>query len=165
MPQLDFATYSSQIFWLFVTFVTLYFMLARSLLPRVHEVMESRQSKIAHDMDRAEQLRHEAEEARANYEKALADSRMKAQSLIAESSALMEKSAHTRHAELDAKLAHQLEEAEANIAMAKTQALARLAPVSKELTQQIIEQLTGQKSPAGKVSETVDRLIKQKEAA
>lgn len=165
MPQLNTEHFSSQIFWLLVTFIALYAMLSRSLLPRVHDVMEGRQSKIAHDMDRAEQLRTEAEEAKVIYEKALQESRAKAQNLMAESAALVEKAATSRQAELDSKLERQLAEADANIQTAKAQALARLAPVSKELTQQIIEQLTGEKSSAGKVSETVDKLIKQKEAA
>lgn len=162
MPQLDVTTFSSQIFWMVVTFAFLYLLLSRALLPRIHGVMESRQTKINHDIDRAEQLRNEAEEARETYERALRESRGKAQDLIAESSALMEKSAHARHAELDKKIEKQLADAEANIASAKSEALAKLAPVSKELTQQIVEKLTGQKLQTSEVSAVVDGLIKGK---
>lgn len=162
MPQLDVTTFSSQIFWLVVTFAFLYLLLSRSILPRIHSVLESRQSKISHDIDRAEQLRNEAEEARENYERALRDSRIKAQLLIAESSALMDKSSAARHAELDKKLEKQLADADANITSAKAEALAKLAPVSKELTQQIVEKLTGQKLQASEVSAVVDSLIKEK---
>lgn len=165
MPQLDIAWFSSQIFWLIVTFAFLYLLLSRSVLPRIHTVMESRQNKITHDIDRAEQLRNEAEEARETYERALKDSRAKAQSLITESAALMEKSSNARHAELDKKLDKQLSDAEAGIAAAKSDALAKLAPVSKELTQHIVEKLTGQKLNEKEVATVVDGLIKEKSHA
>lgn len=162
MPQLDVDWFSSQIFWLIVTFAFLYLLLSRSILPRIHTVMESRQNKITHDIDRAEQLRNEAEEARETYERALRESRSKAQSLISESAALMEKSSTARHAELDRKLEKQLADAGGSIASAKAQALDKLAPVSKELTQQIVEKLTGQKLQAAEVGAVVDSLIKEK---
>lgn len=162
MPQLDTGMFSTQIFWLIVTFAFLYLLMARSILPRIHTVLESRQSKISHDIDRAEQLRNEAEEARETYERALRESRLKAQQLIAESSALMEKSATARHAELDKKLEKQLGDAEANIASAKAEALTKLAPVSKELTQQIVEKLTGQKLQTSEVGSAIDSLMKEK---
>lgn len=165
MPQLDIDWFSSQIFWLIVTFAFLYLLLSRSVLPRIHTVMESRQNKITHDIDRAEQLRNEAEEARETYERALKDSRAKAQSLITESAALMEKSSNARHAELDKKLDKQLSDAEAGIAAAKSDALAKLAPVSKELTQHIVEKLTGQKLNEKEVAAVVDGLIKEKSHA
>lgn len=163
MPQLDTEWFASQIFWLIVTFAFLYLLLGRSILPRIHGVMESRQNKITHDIDRAEQLRNEAEEARETYERALRDSRSKAQSLIAESAALMEKSSAARHAELDRKLEKQLADAEESIAAAKADALAKLAPVSKELAQQIVEKLTGQKLQSNEVGTVVDSLIKEKD--
>jgi F-type H+-transporting ATPase subunit b len=162
MPQLNVDTFASQIFWLVVTFAFLYLLLGRSILPRIHTVMESRQNKITHDIDRAEQLRNEAEEARETYERALKESRSKAQALISESAALMDKSSAARHAELDKKLEKQLADAESGIASAKTDALAKLAPVSKELTQQIVEKLTGQKLQAAEVGAVVDSLIKEK---
>lgn len=162
MPQLNVDMFPSQIFWLVVTFAFLYLLLSRSILPRIHSVLENRQSKISHDIDRAEQLRNEAEEARETYERALKESRRKAQDLISESSALMDKSAAARHLELGKKLEKQLADAEANIASVKAEAMAKLAPVSKEITQQIVEKLTGQKLQASEVSAVVDSLIKEK---
>lgn len=160
MPQLDLSTFPSQIFWLVLTFALLYVLLARSILPRIHDVLENRQNKISHDLDRAEQLRNEAEEARQVYERALKESRSKAQSLIAESASLMEKSSAARHAELDVKLSKQLADAESTILSAKQEALGRLAPITKELTLEIVEKLTGTKPKEGDVTEAVDSLLK-----
>lgn len=161
MPQLQTDAFSSQIFWLVATFFFLWLLLSRRLLPEIHTILENRQTKINHDLDRAEKLRSEAEAARENYERALRESRTKAQALISESTILMEKSAGARHAELDIKLEKQMADAEANIRAAKSQALARLAPVSKELTQEIVEKLTGQKLGPSDVSTVVDSLMKE----
>lgn len=43
MPQFDIATFSEQIFWLFVIFAILYFLMSRIALPKVGEVLERRQ--------------------------------------------------------------------------------------------------------------------------
>ena len=39
MPQLDFSTFSNQIFWLIVTLVAIYFILSRLALPRIAGVL------------------------------------------------------------------------------------------------------------------------------
>ena len=57
MPQLDSDTFLSQIFWLIVTFGVLYWLLKTKALPKVSEVLEARQDRIASDLDRAATLR------------------------------------------------------------------------------------------------------------
>ena len=42
MPQLDFATFPNQIFWLIVTLVVIYFVLSRIALPRIGAVLAGR---------------------------------------------------------------------------------------------------------------------------
>ena len=64
MPQLDFATFASQIFWLVVTFGVLYLIMARSALPVIREVLQTRQTRIFEDLRKAEKLKEEAQEAK-----------------------------------------------------------------------------------------------------
>ena len=161
MPQLDPTYMHSQIFWLAVTFLALWAILSRTVLPRITTILENRQNKITQDLERAEKLGLEAEAARDHYEKALVESRTKAQALIAESAALMEKTSTARHNELTAKLDKQLTKAEADILSAKEDAMAKLTPIAKELTQEIVEKLTGQKLKAADVSSVVDSIAKE----
>ena len=56
LPQLDALTFPSQIFWLIVCFATLYYLLSKRALPRVGDILEARQERIAADLDRAAQL-------------------------------------------------------------------------------------------------------------
>ena len=73
LPQLDIETYASQIFWLIVTFIVLYFLVAKIAMPRIAEVLEGRQERIEDDLDKAETLKKEAYLVRVEegYEKAL----------------------------------------------------------------------------------------------
>ena len=66
MPQLDTTWFASQIFWLIIAFSVLYYLLSRKALPRLAEILEARQDRIAADLDEAERLRREAEEALAS---------------------------------------------------------------------------------------------------
>jgi F-type H+-transporting ATPase subunit b len=57
LPQLDTSSYPSQIFWLAVSFLLLFWLFRTKALPRVGEVLEARQDRIAADLDRATKLR------------------------------------------------------------------------------------------------------------
>lgn len=46
LPQLEISTYSSQIFWLLITFSILYFSLSRVFLPNIHNLLKKRDEYI-----------------------------------------------------------------------------------------------------------------------
>lgn len=46
MPQLDFAIYISQIFWLFIIFYSFYYIVLKHLLPTISEILKVRTSKL-----------------------------------------------------------------------------------------------------------------------
>ena len=75
MPQLDFSTFSNQIFWLVITLVVIYFILSRIALPRIGGALADRAGTITHDLAEAEDLKSQALAAEQAYEKALADAR------------------------------------------------------------------------------------------
>jgi F-type H+-transporting ATPase subunit b len=126
VPQLDVSTFSSQIFWLIICFTTLYLLLSRRALPRVSEILEARQDRIAADLDQAQRLRREAEAALSTYEKGIAKAQGEAHASLAEVQSRLQAETVERQAELDRQLATQLAEAEAQIAGAKERALAEI---------------------------------------
>ena len=82
MPQLDFSTWPNQIFWLLVTLVVIYFVLAKIALPRIGAVLADRKSTITNDLAAAEELKHKAVEAEKAYQEALANARTEAAKIV-----------------------------------------------------------------------------------
>lgn len=78
LPQFDPSTYSSQLFWLAVTFALLYVHFSRKTLPEIASVIENRQDRIRSDLEKAERLKGEAEQAQKAYDKLLGDARAEA---------------------------------------------------------------------------------------
>jgi F-type H+-transporting ATPase subunit b len=143
MPQLDVSTYASQIFWLIICFSILYYLLSRKALPRVAEILEARQDRIAADLDQAQRLRQEAEAALAQYEQVVARAQDEAHRLLAETQLRLQGDAAARQAELDDRLAKQLAAAEARIAAAKADALRELEEGAVSAAQAAAERLAG----------------------
>ena len=87
LPQLDFTTFPSQIFWLAVTCFVLFHLMNKVALPRISSVLEERADAIADDLDRAEEFKRKATEAEADYHQALADARAEAGKIVAQAKA------------------------------------------------------------------------------
>jgi F-type H+-transporting ATPase subunit b len=82
VPQLEVSTFVPQLFWLAVTFVVLYLLMAKIGLPRVGGLIEARRKRIDDDLARAAQLKTEAEVTLAAYQQALAAARAQAQAAV-----------------------------------------------------------------------------------
>jgi F-type H+-transporting ATPase subunit b len=143
VPQLEVWTFPSQIFWLIITFSILYYLLSRKALPRVSEILEARQDRIAADLDQAQRLRREAEAALATYEQSMIKAQDQAHRLVAEAQNRLQAEATERQAELDRQLGKQVAEAEQRIAAAKNRALAELEDAAVAAAQAAAERLAG----------------------
>jgi F-type H+-transporting ATPase subunit b len=143
VPQLDVSTFPSQIFWLIICFSILYYLLSRRALPRVSEILEARQDRIAADLDQAQRLRRDAETALAKYEEAIVKAQDRAHALLAENQSRLQAEAAARQGELDQQLAKQLAEAEARIAAARDRALAELEDAAIEAARAAAARLAG----------------------
>ena len=143
MPQFDFATFPSQIFWLIVCFAVLYFLLARSVLPKIGAALEARQRKIDDDLERATELELKAKEALAAYEAQLDGARDEAQSAIRQATEDMAAEAEQQHQALAKKLAAEVKAAEARIAEARKDALSNIQQVASETARAATARLIG----------------------
>ncbi|HSV29187.1 MAG TPA: F0F1 ATP synthase subunit B' [Candidatus Omnitrophota bacterium] len=161
MPQFDPAFFAPQLFWLAITFITLYFLMAKVALPKIGAVLDERQRKIDDNLDKAAQLKAEAEAAVAAYEKALAESRSHAHAVIKETAERLAKHAEERNKELNAKLADQIKAGEARISAAKDTALANVRTVAVEVAGAAIARLTGGSTDQTVVESAVAAALKE----
>ena len=160
MPQFDPAVWSPQLIWLAISFVALYFLMARVALPRVADVLEEREFKISDALRKAEGLRDDAEDAAAEYEKMMADARAKAQDEVRAVRERAAAEAVKRHAELNERLDGEIAAAEGRIAEARDEAVAGVREIAEELSAAAIERLLGEKADSQMVAAAVETSIK-----
>lgn len=160
MPQLDFSTFAPQIIWLVITFVALYFLMAKVALPRIATVLEERHDRVANDLDEAERLKRETDVAIANYETALAEARAKAHEIASATREKLSAAVDAERARVEKDLAAKADAAEATIQAAKEKALGEIGAVASETTEAIIKQLVGGRWTKAKISSAVAAAMK-----
>jgi F-type H+-transporting ATPase subunit b len=151
--------FAPQIFWLVVSFVVFYFLMSRIALPRIADLLEQRQDRIASDLDKAEEHHRDAEATLAEYEAALAEARAGAQAVLAEAAAKSAGEAERRGTEVGARLNREANEAAARIAAGKTQALVEARAVAAELAGAAVDRLIGLSVPVEDVEGAVERAL------
>lgn len=149
MPQLQIYDWAPQLIWLAISFVTLYIIMARVALPRISMVLEERRDRIASDLDAAEQLKKNTEEAIAAYEQALAEARNRAHAIAQEARDKLNAEVEAQRAEVEGQIAARTAEAEARIQKAKAAAMSNVNEVAAETAEAIVNKLVG-----GRVTKT-----------
>ncbi len=143
MPQLDFATFPNQIFWLVVALVAIYLILTRVALPRIGAVLAERRGTITNDIARAEALKQQAEEAEAAYNKALADARAEAGRIIDKTKAEMQEQLDIALQKADAEIAAKTAESERRLAAIRDSASAAVEEVARDTAAEVVSALGG----------------------
>jgi len=160
MPQLDFATFPNQWFWLIVTLVILYLVLSRVALPRIASVLSERQGVMSSDLEQAETLKQRAVEAEQAYVKALADARAEAGRIVAETKAEIQSDLNVAIAQADAEIAAKSAESEKAIAEIRKGAVKAVAEVATETTGNIVDAIMPGAGDAKKIAAAVAARMK-----
>jgi len=155
MPQFDPSSFASQLFWLYACFIVLFILLSVFAMPKIGAVLEERAKRIDGDLDKAHQLKTEAEAAIAAYEKALAESRAEAHKVLAANAAKIAEAAEARQKALGDKLSKQIKEGEARIQSAKDEALSHIREISTTLVKASVEKLTGQSADDAQIEAAI----------
>ncbi|MDM7928989.1 F0F1 ATP synthase subunit B family protein [Blastomonas fulva] len=158
MPQIDqiMSTYGSQFFWLVITFGLIYFVIGRSMLPKIQGTVDLRKGKIASDIAAAKAAHARADEIEEDYRQAHARARDAAMAVTAEAKAKGIREAEAKVREADVGIAAHLADAEAAIAAQQASALSEIEAVAVEAAQDIVARLT----PAKITKPQVNRAVK-----
>lgn len=163
MPQLDFSTFGNQIFWLVVTLVVIYLILARVALPRIGGILAERADAITSDLARAEELRTRAAEAEAAYEQALADARAEAGRISEQTRATIQAELAAEMEKAEAQIAARAAESESAIAAIRDEAVASITTVSRDTARAIVAAF-GVKADDKAVDAAVDARVNEVDA-
>ncbi len=162
MPQLDITTFSSQIIWLVITFAALFLVMWKVAVPRIADVLESRQQRIEDNLDKAAAFKKDAEAAIEAYEKAIAEARSEAQNLLSETAHSLSQEAAKQEAELAEKLQARIAESEAAIAKAKETAIAGVRDMAQDIAVAATEKLSGAAPDASAAGKAIDDAMKSR---
>ncbi|MAF94580.1 MAG: F0F1 ATP synthase subunit B' [Rhodospirillaceae bacterium] len=160
MPQLDVNTFLPQIVWLVITFAALFLLMWRVAVPRIADVLETRQRRIDDNLDKAVESKKEAEQTLAAYEQAIAEAHAGANTHIAEAAARMSAEAAEREAKLAEDLSARIAAAENEIAKAVDDAMNNIRAATIEVAAAALERLTGEAPGEKAVAKVIDNALK-----
>jgi len=143
MPQLNPLDWAPQLIWLVITFTLLYLLMTYVALPRIASVIDARMARIAKDLEAAERLRRETDQAIAAYEQALAEAKQRAHAIGDEGRAKLKAEVDAERAKLEAQLSAKAAEAEARITEAKNAALKDVNVVAADVATDVVRRLIG----------------------
>jgi len=162
MPQLNVVDFPPQLVWLVIAFIALMILTSRLAMPRIAHVLEQRETRIRGDLDRAERVKIEADEALAGYQKTMADARGKAQGEMRQTQAEIAAEAGKREAAFAQQLEQRTKTAEDSIVQVKTRALAELRGVGAEVAGRVLNKVAGVTLPPAEVQAAVDAAISER---
>lgn len=143
MPQLDIATFPSQIFWLGICFLALYFTLAYFVIPRIVGVLENREYVCEEKLNQASTYRAQAEDLLVEYEKMLAQARENAHQRYQSTVNATTLDMTQKKKDMLDKLQERLHMAEQELYRARLEASADIQSVAPEIAGEILQKLTG----------------------
>ena len=154
LPQLDIATWPSQLFWLVVLFGAGYVVMAKMVTPRIGAVLEERRQTLDGDLEKARNASADAAKTRAEYESDLEKARSDAAEFAKQAAMEATKKAEAADAKVARKLADKVSSAEVALAKAKTEALANLNDVAAEAAMDAVAALAGIKTTSAQAGKT-----------
>jgi len=144
-PPFDPALFASQLFWFALSFIALYVIMSRFVLPKVGATLAARAGTIEGDLDQAAQKSAQAENARASMEKAVAKARADARAMVDAARAEVQAKLAAEQEAAEARIAERINAAEARVDAAKQKALSEVPGLASGLAQDIADRI----APAG----------------
>ena len=154
-PPFDSTTFPSQLLWLAITFGAFYFLMSRVALPRISAILESRSDRIAQDLEEANRLKGESDEAIAAYEQELAEAKANAHSIAQKARDEAKAEMDAKRDAVEAEMASKIADAEKNIAGIKAKAMGEVSSIAADTTEALVGQLLGGKVTKSEITAAV----------
>lgn len=141
MPQLDPSSYTSQFFWLIVSFSCLYFLMSVFIIPKITETINKRQNLIDGHINSADKSKNKADKIFKDYENAINSAHSNA--LASYEKALSELNIFVNHKQLalQKELAKITEETQNSVEKEKKAALEKIDSTAGDLALNIMKKI------------------------
>jgi F-type H+-transporting ATPase subunit b len=145
MPQLDFATFPNQIFWLLVFSVVLFALVKIFIIPRMEDIFANRRKVIDGNIAKADELKHRVEEIERQISKEVSDAKEQCDKILKASQEKIKDQVNV--AMTDSKIAttELIEEAEKRFKDLRNNSQEAIRKISDDLVPEIIKKVTSTK--------------------
>ena len=161
MPQLNPEFWISQIFWLVLTFGTLYVALSKLILPKISANLELRKSQIQENIEAAEKKRKSSESKLKEYDQIVLKSKMEAKNIFKEVRDKVIKDINSKKETLDKQIDDEIKKAEKEIEVLKKSAPEKINKIAIETSAELVKKLIGADINNSSISAIADDLSKR----
>ena len=161
MPQLNPEFWISQIFWLTLTFGTLYIILSKLILPKISDNLEKRKSKIIENIEAADKQREDSEKKLKEYEEIILISKLEAKNIFNQAREKALKDINTKKEVLDKQIDDEINKAESEINVLRRSAPDKISKIAIETSSELLQKLIGADVNNSSISAIVDDFSKR----
>ena len=162
MPQLNPEFWAAQIFWLVLTFSSLYLIIWKVFLPKITLSIENRKSRVVNDLDEAQKLKENAEKKLNEYNKIIEESKKEAKKIIEDSKKKLDRDIKNKKQKFNEEIEKELIAAEKEIKDLKKSSISSINNIAAETSAEIIKQIVNIEVNKSSVSAIVDNIAKNK---
>ena len=161
MPQLNPEFWVSQIFWLTLTFGTLYIVLSKLILPKISTNLELRKLQISDNIEAADRQREESEAKLKEYDEIISRSKTEAISIFNQTKEKVLKDINVKREILDKQIDEEVKKAEEEINKLRIEAPIKINKIAIETSSELIKKLIGAEVNNSSISAIVDDLSRK----
>ena len=141
MPQLEFSTFSSQIFWLIISFALMLIMMRFLIVPRISSIIDQRNRYIENYIRKAEKLQEQALASLDKYNEAIEKAKMQAEQKNKENEAEINEFIRQKSEETISALNHKIYESEQMLCEQRRLALDEANKAASEISLVILKKI------------------------
>ena len=161
MPQLNPEFWVSQIFWLTLTFGTLYIVLSKLILPKISANLELRKSQIQENIEAAEKQRESSDAKLKEYDNIILQSKVEAKNIFKDAREKVIKDINSKKKTLDKQIDAEIKKAEQEIEVLRKNAPEKISKIAIETSAQLVKKLIGAEINNSSISAIVNDLSKK----
>ena len=142
LPQLDFNTYPSLIFWCVITLIIGYLLMKYLVTPNIRSILNSRETNIQNDLVKAKTSSQETEKIKENIINSQTELKLKSQLIVNKAFSETKQAIEKKEKDINQKLNEKVIKAEKQIVDTQKLVINEVINNAQDLTAGVIENLT-----------------------
>ena len=160
LPQLDFNTYPSLIFWSIISLVIGYILMAYIVTPQIKSIINLRETNIQNDLIKAKTSNEESEKIKKDVLSNQEEIKLSSQTLINDALLETKKLLEESEKKISEKMELRISKAEQKINQTKDNVITEILSNTEDLTVGIVQKFTDIKPIINDIKKTIDTVSK-----